>query len=852
VTLALLPPLRDAYDPVAMGAACHRCPLQGKTVVPPQHVANPKLIVIGEGPGRHEERVKMPFVGPSGKMLDAALLEAGGHRSVCHVTNAVMCRADDDKGLEFAIPCCAPRLALELSKLDPKLPILSLGAQASRVTIGKSGIQKYRGFVWHAPEIRPTQLRAAERLWQKRREKKRSSKDIRKALDSFELLKARAQLAGRVVIPTVHPAYLLRGADAYIPVLRVDVRRAVRWAKAPFQLEDQGVFEETSSPKIAARLLRKMSAEVVVDIETDAPDAMRAKMTCVGVCDVNDVTKIVVMKPWKKAFAPILRRALAKRTVVGHNIKPFDEPVLNRYGIKLGSVRDTLTAHRSFASHMPQSLAHVVSIYCDASPWKIKFKTTEEKGAVAGFGVKDEDLAAYNAGDVRTNALAWRRMQPDLAKESKVFEFDMRMAELYAQMRRTGLCVDVDRQASLSRKLRYRAAALVGEMRQLLDRRTFSPSKPNDIRKALYGQLKAPLWLAPPTPTGLPSTAAIVLETLRESDTRAGKLADLIVRWRSANDSRSEYLDGVYVHTDGRVHCDWKQVETGRPATRAPNILNIPRIEYCGGCGVKLLDDAVHKESCKKRDQPQPEAMLRDIYVAASGYRFVYFDISQAEMRLAAYLSGDENFIAACSKDIHTENACVLFPDGAEMIRSDPKGKGKRFREIAKSCGFAVSYLAEAAKIFATLRSKGFDVSLDDVETMLDNLRTSYRTYYRYVEQNVEFCRKHGYLRTAFLGRKRFMGFYPRPTQIANFPIQSGVADIVNERLLLLEKRKAKGARLVVYHYDAAIYETPDAEAETMKRAIKEVWDMPVVVPANGRSFVLPIDLKEGGRLSDF
>jgi uracil-DNA glycosylase family 4 len=855
VTLALLPPPRDAYDPAAMGAACHRCPLQGKTVVPPQHVAKPKLIVVGEGPGRFEERTLVPFVGPSGKMLDAALLEAGGHRSVCHVTNAVMCRADDDKGLEFAIPCCAPRLALELSKLDPKLPILSLGAQASRVTIGKSGIQKYRGFVWHAPEIRPTQLRAAERLWQKRREKKRSPKDIRKALDSFELLKARSQLAGRVVIPTVHPAFILRGADVYLPVMRLDIKRALRW---PFKLEDEGGYTQTNNPKVAAKLLRRLGPTVNVDIETDSADPMRAKITCVGVCDVNETNnakRVVILDPWKKALAPVLRKALAKRTCVTHNGPAFDViALLERYNIKFGKNEDTLIAHRSFASHMPQSLAHVASVFCDTSPWKLKFKSTEEKGAVAGFGVKKEDLARYNRADIVLGGLAWLRMQKELRRERAIYEQDMQMAALYTSMQRTGLRVDVERQASLSRKLRYRAAALVGEMRELIRRPTFSPSKPNDVRRALYTQLRAPLWLAPPTKTGLPSTAAVVLETLRSSPAypAAGKLADLIVRWRSANDSRSEYLDGVYVHTDGRVHPSWGQVETGRPRTRSPNILNIPTIDYCSGCGVALIDGVTHGGKCKKHDEPQPEAQLRDIYVAAPGHDFIYFDLSRAEMGVAAHISNDPVFIASCAKDIHTENACILFPDGAEMIRSDPKGKGFKFRQIAKVCGFAVCYLAEAAKIFGTLRSNGFDVGLDEVETMLDNLKTAYRVYYRYVEENVMLCRQRGYIRIPFSNRIRWVGYFPKPNVVANTPVQGGVAGEMNRRLLLLEKRKTRGAKLVVYHYDAAIYETPSRECADMERVIKEMWQEPIVVPHNGASWVQKIDLKRGDRLSDF
>jgi uracil-DNA glycosylase family 4 len=847
------------YDPRAVGARCDACPLQGRRVVPPEPARLMlKMIVVGEGPGRYEEKVGRPFVGPSGKMLDAALIEAGAHRADCFMTNAIQCRNDDDKELALAIPCCAPRLARELVALPKEIPILSLGAQAARVTIGKSGIQKYRGFVWHAPEVKSSQVKNARR--QVERIKKattwrlKSSRKValKKAESVLALIEARAAIAGRVVIPTVHPAFILRGADMWTPVMRVDIKRAVRWAQAPFPLEDEGGFEKTNDPVKATKLLKRLGKFVNVDIETIGVDPMNVKITCIGVCDVEDTSKVVMLDPWSAKLASALRAALKDRTVLTHNGPAFDViALLERHNIRFGKNEDTLIAHRAFASHMPQALSHVASVYVDCAPWKLKFKSTEEKGATS-FGVKDEDLAKYCRADVVLASLAWKRMQQDLAPERKVYELDMQMAELYSRMQRIGIRVDRDRQADLSLRLKRRSIALVREMRSLLDRRGFSPAKPNDVRKALYKQLKAPLWLAPPTPTGLPSTAAIVLESLRDHDSRAGKLADLIIRWRSANDSRSEYLDGVHVHTDGRVHASWGAVQTGRPRTRRPNILNIPRIAHCAGCGVKLLDGVAHKKTCKTHDVAEPEAQLRDIYIAAKGTKFVYFDLAQAEMRFAAHISNDPIFIASCAKDIHTENACILFPDGAEMIRADPKGKGAKFRQMAKTCGFAVAYLAEASTIYTNLVSLGFDVDMADVEMMLDNLRTSYRAYYSFVAENVRKCQKLGYMRLPFSGRIRYFGFFPKPAEISNTPVQGGVADVMNVRLLELEKRKTKGARLLIYHYDSAIYETPDAECADMERIVKDMWAEPIVVPHNGVSFVQPIEQKCGERLSDF
>ena len=877
------------YDPQALGAQCKRCPLNDRTPVPPAPAADaakPRLIIVGMNPGRLEESRRQPFIGPSGKMLDGCLAEASFDRAQAHVTNAAMCFSDnDDKKLKKAIACCAPRLAKELGGFDPKVPILALGAEATRVVLGKAGIFKTRGFVWTATEIKESQVKNARRNLKRGRELGMAKDKLDARRDSLALIEARAPLGGRVVIPSIHPAFILRGADGWLPVLRVDVRRAVRWARAieatgkGFPLEDDGPFVQTHDPAVARKLLARMGPLVNVDIETDGNDPMTVGMTCVGVADVTTIEKwvkgkikripknaVVILDPWSRKLNPVLREALKDRTVLTHNGPAFDQIALERHGIHYPRCEDTLIAHYAFASDKPKALAHVASVYCDASPWKQRFKQGSEEKGVAGFGVKAEDLAKYNRADVVLGSLAWIRMQPDLERERKVYEHDMRHAALCRNMQINGILVDVERKDALSKKLKKRSAALLGEMRELLGRRSFHPARPNDIRKALFVQLKAPTYLAPPTPTGLPSTAAVVLEALRTGHNRVGKLADLIVRWRSANDSRSEYLDNLKIGGDGRLHAHWRSYgsETGRPAVRNPNLLNIPRIQYCPGCGNALLDGMTHgsigkdgqPKPCnpKKRKDPQPEEQLRDIYVAPPGNAWVYFDLSQCEMRFAANLSGDAAFIESCKSDVHAGNARVLFakvPGALEDLK-DPKGAGKRFRDIAKNCGFAITYLAEADKLFTHLLEHGYDIDLETCQDAIDAIHTAYWRYFEYVNENIALCRRYGYLRTAFLGRKRWLGFYPKPTEVSNFPIQAGVADVMNERLGIIDGLKPKGVKHLIYQYDSSIYEVPEGKVEAMKKIVNEVWAQPVKVPATGIEFMQPIDLKVGTRWSDF
>src|ERR1700678_4468736 len=109
------------WDPIAAGAHCQICPLNNSRYVPGELGSTgaydvkklprkPKLIIVGEGPGYTEGVLRRPFVGRSGRLLDATLEEAGLSREDCFVTNSYCCLPQSDEDAERAAECCAPRL----------------------------------------------------------------------------------------------------------------------------------------------------------------------------------------------------------------------------------------------------------------------------------------------------------------------------------------------------------------------------------------------------------------------------------------------------------------------------------------------------------------------------------------------------------------------------------------------------------------------------------------------------------------------------------------------------------------------------------------------------------------------
>lgn len=494
-------------------------------------------------------------------------------------------------------------------------------------------------------------------------------------------------------------------------------------------------------------------------------------------------------------------------------------------------IDDSLIAHHAYASHLPQRLAHVVSEYCDANPWKLDYKggaTGDEKGA-APQDLPAAELCEYNAADARVTALAWKRMQVDLEPERAVYEHDLQLARVCHEMSWDGIGVDVERQAELSRIMGNRRAALKGVMRSIIGEADFQPGRLGEVRRVMFHKLRGRFLRL--TAAGLPSTNNETLEALRGDDTRLARFAGALLQWRLVGKVKSTYIDAVDVLPTGRAHYNWKPFGT-----------------VSGRLSCRL-------QSCPRWSSDSPEGRVREIYVPRKGNVFVYFDVSQAEMRLAAFISADPVFMrVAQGGDVHAGNAKAVFPEVASKgwldgdAKKDP-ARGKPYRDIAKNLGFAIAYGAEAEKVFITLRSQGFSVTMRAVELILTRLRAAYAVYYAYVAANVARVRRDGYMRSPVLGRVRWLGWFPKPTDVSNYPVQSSLADIVNQRMIALRPRLPRGACLVAQVHDSCTFDVPRKLAGEVERLIREQWAEPVTLA--GGPLVLPVDLKVGERWNE-
>ena len=160
-------------DLEVVASTCIRCRLAtGRTqVVFGTGNLHADVMFVGEGPGYHEDKQGEPFVGAAGQLLTTLLAEIGLRRSDVYITNVVKCRPPGNRDpLPDEIGSCRPYLAGQIELIRPRV-IVTLENFATRVLLDRQvSISRVRGQRFHVD--------------------------------------------GQVVLPTFHPAAVLRGGGA--------------------------------------------------------------------------------------------------------------------------------------------------------------------------------------------------------------------------------------------------------------------------------------------------------------------------------------------------------------------------------------------------------------------------------------------------------------------------------------------------------------------------------------------------------------------------------------------------------------------------------------------------------------
>lgn len=245
---------------------------------------------------------------------------------------------------------------------------------------------------------------------------------------------------------------------------------------------------------------------------------------------------------------------------------------------------------------------------------------------------------------------------------------------------------------------------------------------------------------------------------------------------------------------------------------------------------------------------------LREIFIADPGYKLAYVDLEQAESRVVAYLSGDENYISACeSGDLHTTVSRMMWP-GLDWSNEDQAHNAKvakqifyrdfSYRDMAKKLGHGTNYrgkprtMAMHAKVEVKLVEEFQDIYLRKIFKGIDRWHTD-------LAQELQ---TKGHLTTP-LGRTRFFlgRLWDDDTlkEAIAFVPQSTIGEILNEGMYRVWDRfDGECVRILAQAHDAILFQYKGEESEILPKIVSTLQ---IPIPVKGRVLVIPAKIEGVG-----
>src|SRR3989339_1234394 len=350
----------------------------------------------------------------------------------------------------------------------------------------------------------------------------------------------------------------------------------------------------------------------------------------------------------------------------------------------------------------------------------------------------------------------------------------------------------------------------------------FNINSPKQMGEVLFVKMGLKAKNQKKTAGGKISTKESELEKMRDLD----PIIPLILEYRELQKILSTYIDNIplMVAEDGRLHAKFLQTgtTTGRMSSQDPNLQNIPNKSDLG-------------------------IEVRKAFRAGEGNKLVAFDYSQIEIRIAAFLSGDEKLLEIFRKgeDVHTAVASEVF--GVPLDKVD-----KEMRRKAKVINFGIMY---GMGVTALKQNLGTDRA--EAQKFYDDYFAKFSGLAKYLDSVKAETVLSGYTETLFGRRRYFEGINSKLPFIkamaermaVNAPIQGTEADIIKLAMIkveeYLEGKRGGDEKLLMQVHDELVYEMPADLVEKVSPKIKEIMET-VVDLEKTKGVVCKVDYKVG------
>jgi uracil-DNA glycosylase family 4 len=805
---------------------CEACPFKTRLCGSKGPEDSP-FVIVGESPGTNEIRAGLPFVGESGKLLNA-VLESVGLNSLGiepYILNALQCypppsaKQNGSNKMQEATRACQPRLIEAITK-HPRKVILCLGAAASWSVTNNFGIKitQSRGRVLPSP------------------------------------------YAENGVVLAVHPAFLMRQGGG-LTFWKKDLGSAVKLLRG----ESLSSWREPTwglvqTPSQIIDLIAEChnAKDNTADIETDQlhwytipnhPDPnCRGRILCIGLTRGDGSHVDIIPEDVIYKNLHLIRRLFSKGRWSFHNAL-FDVtwlaapqhkvPIL--HAIERGDVELDDTMLMSYALNENRGfhgLDQVAQSRIGASPHKGMVEKYLPRKDASYRNIPPEVLYKYNAIDLSKQHCILAPLREELREcehASKLYNKLLVPAiPEIVHLRLQGVKVNTEKVHANEDRLTKKLADFDAQINEYANKHIGAPinvASPQQLAHLLYDKMGLKI------PGNRSTNEETMIQLQRRYD---HPIFNIILNRREVAKQKGTYVTNMlegklgskkiaglgHIKPDGRVYPDFRLhgTTTGRLAGSDPNLLNQPR-----------------------------DAEIRGQYEAEPGKLFVEVDENQAELRSLAVMSNDPVLI-----DIYTKNEVSIhdittsaFYGSKEAMHSSPEVLAKAIHLLqyygddqspekvykeakmrGKAVNFGIVYGREAYSL-----AMEFNISVHEAQRWID---TWFETYPKAAEF-IQWCRSrpvHARDLVTVFGRKKRHGVISRErlkaiqNEAANFPHQSTASDIMLETLIRCGPilRKEYGAQPWLELYDAVYYQI-DIDEERVANSIRLVQNTIQAIP---------------------
>jgi uracil-DNA glycosylase family 4 len=785
--------------------------------MPPTGSTHPLVYVLGEAPGKDEDKRNEQFVGRSGELLRDCIPEEFDN----FITFDNCCRTrppNNRTPTAVEVECFRPSIIRCIEKTEPK------------AILGTGAVPLY----WAVPGVQS--VKRAISICRGRRFPVRIGKH------------------NCWFYSIHHPAYILRVQgndkvryiDSDVPgeelrtLFNKDIVRIFRQDLEPPEVESTKREDLFKGVKLLTDLedikqaLKKLSASkkpVAIDIETShlRPYSDGAKLLSVAIGSYGSVVAFPVQHTKglsggsQRAILGLLRAFLLSRPKkIAHNLTFELEWFLHLFGVEvLREVRweDTMVQAYALDERIGgHSLDFLCQLYYGLP---LKSLSDVNQGRLEEESIKN--LLQYNSLDTKYTSGLYSKQRRLLKKEGLKSYYDNHLdrvpSTVYSQ--RLGLPVDVDRVEHFRDKFSKKLKKVKKKLEKQKEVKQFRKEFKIDFRptsnKHLPMMFRDLLGRKEGKRGNKYSTDKKVLEQINLP------IARLLLELRSLNKLKGTYIDPFHpddkhtlIYPDGLLHPTVKVifVSTGRLSYEEPNAQNFP-----------------------KREHPE----IRSIIAAPDGYLLVSFDYGQIEARVIAILSEDAYLMKALWEeyDIHLEWA-EKIADVCPSLFEDRGGEIDKFRsEIKNQLVFPAFYGASVGHVTNMLELPG-DIGRDIYEEFWETFE-GVRTWQRELRR---FYRRNGYVE-CLNGRRRREPL--SDNMVINSGVQGSASDIVVDAMNRLNRYAIETGK----HYYQPILNVHDdltflIPENRVEKAIPRIAKMMVSLPYDWVNVPIEVEAAKG------